>query len=89
MIAFWGIIVEQVPRIAINIVPRCGDGIDAVRDQSSRTIRLIFGGLIAVLVFLPAFALWGAFSAFQAGAQAKHASGLANAFEEARFAVGA
>jgi diguanylate cyclase (GGDEF)-like protein/PAS domain S-box-containing protein len=81
--------VEQVPNIGSITFPHCGEGINAVRDQSSRSIRLIFGGLIAVLVFLPAFALWGAFSTFQAGTQAKHASGLANAFEEARYAVGA
>jgi diguanylate cyclase (GGDEF)-like protein/PAS domain S-box-containing protein len=46
-------------------------------------------GLLAVLIALPGFALWGAASTYQTGVAVRHATELSNAFEEARYAVGA
>jgi diguanylate cyclase (GGDEF)-like protein/PAS domain S-box-containing protein len=65
-----------------------GEGADAPHDRSPKAIRLILGGLVAVLVFLPIFAMWGAYSTYRAGTEVKHASSLNNAFEEARYAIG-
>jgi len=51
--------------------------------------RLASLGLLAVLVTLPGFALWGATSTYQTGVAVGRATELSNAFEEARYAVGA
>ncbi len=45
-------------------------------------------GLIAVLIALPGFAVWGAVLTYQAGAAAWHATALSDAFGDARYAVG-
>ena len=64
--------------------------------RSERSLRQGWGvgrlaslGLVALLVFLPSFALWGAFSTYRAGEAARAATVLSDAFEEARYAVGA
>ncbi len=46
-------------------------------------------GLLALLVTLPGFALWGATSTYETGVAVRHATELSNFFEEARYAVGA
>ncbi len=46
-------------------------------------------GLVAVIAVLPAFALWSAASSFRAGAAGKHASEVSDAFDDARYAMGA
>jgi diguanylate cyclase (GGDEF)-like protein/PAS domain S-box-containing protein len=51
--------------------------------------RLAALGLLAVLVALPGFALWGAVSTYRSGMSARHATLLSDAFEEARYQVGA
>jgi len=51
--------------------------------------RLASLGLLAVLVTLPGFALWGATSIYRTGVAVRHATELSNAFEAARYAVGA
>ena len=51
--------------------------------------RLASVGLLAVLVALPGFALWGATSTYQTGVAVRQATELSNAFEAARYAVGA
>ena len=42
-----------------------------------------------MLVVLPGFALWGALSAYNSGEAARHATALSDAFEEARYQIGA
>ncbi len=54
--------------------------------QSGRLASL---GLLAVLVTLPGFALWGATSTYKIGVAVRHATELSNLFEKARFAVDA
>jgi diguanylate cyclase (GGDEF)-like protein/PAS domain S-box-containing protein len=51
--------------------------------------RLASLGLVAVLVALPGFAIWGAVATYQYGADAKLATVLGDAYEQARYAVGA
>ena len=51
--------------------------------------RLASLGLLAVLVTLPGFALWGATSTYRTGVAVRHATELSSLFEEARYAVGA
>ncbi len=51
--------------------------------------RLASLGLLAVLVALPGFALWGATSTYQMGVAVRQATELSNAFEAARYAVSA
>ena len=50
--------------------------------------RLATLGLIALLIALPGFAVWGAILTYQAGAAARDATALSDAFGDARFAVG-
>src|SRR4051794_41170212 len=50
--------------------------------------RLASFGLAAVLIVLPAFALWAAIATYQAGEAARRSSGLSDIFEQARYAVG-
>ena len=54
-----------------------------------RVSRLASGGLVLLLILLPGFALWGAIATFQAGEAARHASALSDAFQDARYQVGA
>ena len=51
--------------------------------------RLASLGLVVVLVVLLGFALWGAVSTYRSGKMARHETALSDAFEEARYAVGA
>ena len=46
-------------------------------------------GLLALVAALPGYALWGALASYQAGATARHATELSQAFDAARYAVGA
>jgi diguanylate cyclase (GGDEF)-like protein/PAS domain S-box-containing protein len=46
-------------------------------------------GLAVVLLLLPSLALWGALTTYLAGSGAKHASEVSDAFEQARYSVGA
>ncbi len=51
--------------------------------------RLASFGLLAVLVVLPGFAMWGATSVYRTGIAVRHATELSDAFEAARYHVGA
>jgi diguanylate cyclase (GGDEF)-like protein/PAS domain S-box-containing protein len=51
--------------------------------------RLATLGLIALLIAMPGFAVWGAVLTYQAGAAARQATALSDAFADARYAVGA
>jgi diguanylate cyclase (GGDEF)-like protein/PAS domain S-box-containing protein len=52
------------------------------------TGRLASFGLLAVLVILPGFALWGAAATYQTGVAVTASIRLSDSFERARFAVG-
>jgi diguanylate cyclase (GGDEF)-like protein/PAS domain S-box-containing protein len=46
-------------------------------------------GLATVLILVPAFAFWGAWTTYDAGMASKHANEISDAFEQARYSVGA
>jgi diguanylate cyclase (GGDEF)-like protein/PAS domain S-box-containing protein len=46
-------------------------------------------GLAAVLIFMPALAFWGAWTNYDAGLASKRANAVSDAFEQARYNVGA
>ncbi len=50
--------------------------------------RLAKLGLLAVLIGLPGFALWGAAATYRYGAAARQAIDVSNAFEQARYGIG-
>jgi diguanylate cyclase (GGDEF)-like protein/PAS domain S-box-containing protein len=56
--------------------------------QHAKTGRIASLGLLAVLVILPGFALWGAAATYKTGVAVTHAIELSNSYERARFAVG-
>lgn len=60
-----------------------------VQHRHARPGQLASLGLLAVLFALPGFALWGAALTYQTGVAVRHATELSNAYEEARYAVGA
>ena len=51
--------------------------------------NLAAAGLVAVLLVLPALGLWGALTTYSASKSASYASELSDAFEQARYSVGA
>jgi diguanylate cyclase (GGDEF)-like protein/PAS domain S-box-containing protein len=51
--------------------------------------HLATAGLAAVLLILPSLGLWGALTTYLAGGAAKHASEVSDAFDQARYSVGA
>jgi len=75
----------QFLQAALSLPRRLGHGL---RGQG-RAGRLTSLGLLAVLVALPGFALWGATSTYRTGVAVRHATELSNAFEAARYAVAA
>ena len=76
----WQASLPFLRSVRVEAKPRAGERHGAA--------RLASFGLAAVLTVLPAFALWGALATYQAGAAAKHASDLSEAFGEARYAIG-
>jgi len=68
-----------------SLLRRVGAGLVGLRGSSHPASI----GLLAVLVALPGFALWGATATYRTGVAVKQATELSNAFEQARYAVGA
>ena len=53
------------------------------------TGNMAAAGLAAVLFILPALAIWAAFATYQAGSAARHASDISDAYQRARYSIGA
>jgi diguanylate cyclase (GGDEF)-like protein/PAS domain S-box-containing protein len=64
-------------------------GTVAHRYRFDGVARLVAAALLAVLIALPALALWGALSTYRSGAEAKLAYNLSDAFDAAHYAAGA
>ena len=62
--------------------------IDAQSGRSSPATMVAIG-LAAVLIILPSLALWSAVATYLAGEAARHATEVGDAFEQARYQVGA
>lgn len=57
-------------------------------DRSKRRLgsgSLATIGLAVALIVTPALSLWGAFESYRAGSQAKYASAVSDAFEQAQY----
>ena len=57
--------------------------------QSEGAGRMASFGLLAVLVILPGYALWGATATYRMGVAVRHSSELNNIFERVRYGIGA
>jgi diguanylate cyclase (GGDEF)-like protein/PAS domain S-box-containing protein len=63
--------------------------VPSIRDRLRDVRRLASLGLVAVLIVLPGFAVWGAVETYRRGADARTATALSDAYEQARYALGA